>query len=57
LVSEPAITLQQYLSKLYCTACHKYCLLTNPRCGRGVRQADKATDAYYASQAADSAEA
>jgi hypothetical protein len=47
---QPAVTLQQYLSKLYCTACHKHCLLTSPRCARGMRQADLATEEYYAGQ-------
>lgn len=45
--TESSITLQQYLSNLHCTACHKHCLLSQPRCGRGVRQADSATTEYY----------
>lgn len=45
--TEAEITLQQYLGNLVCTACHKHCLLSSPRCARGVRQADTATDEYY----------
>ncbi len=52
-----AVTLQEYLSKLYCTACPKHCLLTNPRCGRGVNQAEQATEEYYGSQEAADGEA
>jgi hypothetical protein len=39
-------TLQKYLSSLRCTACSKHCLLTNPRCGKGKTQAQKATAVY-----------
>lgn len=45
--TEAEITLQQYLGNLVCTACHKHCLLSSPRCARGVRQADTASDDYY----------
>ena len=45
--TEAEITLAQYLGNLVCTACHKHCLLSSPRCARGVRQADTATDEYY----------
>lgn len=41
-----AITLDDYLSNLFCTACHKQCPLTNPRCGKGDRQAQNATIKY-----------
>ncbi len=44
------VTLQEYLSKLYCTACPKHCLLTRPQCARGVQQAKTATAEYNASQ-------
>ena len=45
--TEAEISLQQYLGNLVCTACHKHCLLSSPRCARGVRQADTATNEYY----------
>jgi hypothetical protein len=44
--TEEPITLQQYLSRLTCTACHKHCLLSSPRCARGVRQTERATIEY-----------
>lgn len=31
-------TIEDYLSKLICTACGRHCLLTNPECGRGRRE-------------------
>lgn len=45
--AEPEVTLLQYLSSLTCTACRKHCLLSSPRCARGVRQADAAETYYY----------
>ena len=39
-------TLEEYLSKLFCTACHKRCPLTNPRCGHGEQQAEEAAQEY-----------
>lgn len=44
-----SLTLEDYLSKLYCTACPKHCPLSSPRCGRGEQQALKAEQAYYQS--------
>lgn len=41
------ISLEEYLGSLHCTACPKHCLLSNPRCGRGEVQAEKATEQYY----------
>lgn len=46
-------TLQQFLGKLYCTACGKHCPLTSPRCARGQSQAQKATADYNATLAFD----
>ena len=44
---EPDIpTLEQYLSKLFCTACGRRCLLTNPACGRGREQQENAVQEY-----------
>ncbi len=45
----PEVTLDDYLSKLFCTGCHDRCPLTNPRCGKGVRRAEQATQEYYQS--------
>jgi len=39
-------TLQDYLGKLYCTGCHRRCLLTNPHCAKGQAQAQSATIEY-----------
>lgn len=44
--TETAVSLQEYLSKLRCTACHRHCLLSNPRCGKGTRQAQAAEETY-----------
>ncbi len=41
------ISLEEYLGSLHCTACPKHCLLSNPRCGKGEVQAEKATEKYY----------
>lgn len=46
--TEPEISLEEYLSKIVCTACPKRCLLSNPRCGRGERQAQEAAQDYTA---------
>lgn len=45
--TESVITLQQFLSSLTCTACRKHCLLSSPRCAKGVRQAESAETDYY----------
>ena len=46
--SQEQVTLQEFLSKLYCTACHRRCPLTSPQCSTGVRQAEEQTAVYYA---------
>ncbi len=40
-------TLEEYLSGLNCTACHRHCPLSSPQCGRGEQQAAEAETAYY----------
>ncbi|MDY4079156.1 MAG: hypothetical protein SOY42_10305 [Clostridium sp.] len=40
------ISLQDYLSKLNCNGCGKHCPLSNPRCNKGVMQAEQATEEY-----------
>lgn len=42
------VTLQEFLSKLYCTGCGRHCPLTNPRCQTGVEQAKEQTAVYNA---------
>jgi len=44
--ADPEISLEDYLGKLFCTACPKHCPLSNPRCGRGEAQAEQATAEY-----------
>ena len=44
--SEPAITITDYLSSLFCTGCSKHCPLTNPQCSRGDIQVKQATQEY-----------
>ncbi len=39
-------TLQQFLSRLTCTACHRHCPLSAPKCGKGETQAQAATATY-----------
>lgn len=41
------ITLDEYLSNLYCTACSRHCPLSSPQCSKGVVQAKEATTEYY----------
>ena len=41
------VTLQEYLSKLFCTGCSKHCPLTAPQCRKGNIQADQAEIKYY----------
>lgn len=48
-------SLEEFLSGLTCTACHKNCSLLNPQCGRGRQQQQEAT-AEYESMSADTAE-
>lgn len=38
--------LSDYLSKLTCTGCGRQCLLSNPKCNKGARQAEEATEEY-----------
>lgn len=40
------ITLQEFLSKLYCTGCHKHCPLSNPQCRRSAQQIEEQTAIY-----------
>ena len=51
-----AAGLEDYLSGLICTACHKHCLLTSPQCFRGEEQAAEAETQYYAQLAAAEAD-
>ena len=44
--TEPIPTLEEYLSKLRCTACGRRCLLTNPACGRGRTKQQSAIEEY-----------
>lgn len=37
--TEATPTLAEFLSNFTCTACGKHCLLSNPRCAKGIRQA------------------
>lgn len=41
-----AVTLDDYLGKLYCTACGKHCPLSSPRCGRSAAKIEQATVEY-----------
>lgn len=41
------LTLHDYLSDLFCTACHRHCSLLSPACARGVTKAEKAETEYY----------
>lgn len=43
------VSMEEYLGSLHCTACHRNCLLTNPQCGRGEKQAEEATAEYESS--------
>jgi hypothetical protein len=46
LSSRSVPTLQEYLSKLYCTGCSKRCPLTALRCSRGTRYKNAAVAQY-----------
>lgn len=39
-------SLNDYLGTLFCTACSKHCSLLYPQCGKGVRQAEFASQQY-----------
>lgn len=45
--TEAVPTLQEYLSSFTCTLCHRHCLLSNPRCAKGVRQQSEYEQKYY----------
>ena len=44
---EETLSLDDYLSTLYCNGCHKHCSLLTPQCGKGENQASQATAEYY----------
>lgn len=50
-VAPNAPSLQEYLSKLYCTGCSKHCPLSAPSCGTGAAQAREAQKDYEATYA------
>lgn len=39
-------SLEDYLSTLFCSGCHRHCSLISPRCGKGVEQAEQAKEEY-----------
>lgn len=47
-------SLEEYLSKLYCSGCHNRCPLTNLRCSRGNSYKQEATKEYQQSQSSSS---
>jgi len=46
-------SLEDYLSKLYCTGCGRHCSLLAPQCSTGVRQAAIAEQEYYNNNSSD----
>ena len=44
---EEAVSLEEYLSSLFCNQCGRHCSLLSPRCGRGVEQASAAEAEFY----------
>ena len=44
---EESVSLDEYLSGLFCNQCGKHCSLISPRCGRGMEQASIAEAEYY----------
>lgn len=40
-------SLEEYLSGLNCTGCHRHCPLSSPQCGIGDQQAAEAETSYY----------
>lgn len=44
--SSAAVSLNTFLSKLYCTGCHKHCPLSSPQCITGEQQAQVYTQQY-----------
>ncbi len=55
--AQAEVTLEDYMSGLFCTGCGKHCPLTNPRCGRGEQQAQQAENEYYAQYPSETAAA
>lgn len=47
-------SLEEYLSKLYCSGCHNRCPLTNLRCSRGNSYKQQAVEEYQQSQSSSS---
>ncbi len=45
-LTTPPVTLQEYLSKLYCNGCGRHCPLSNPRCRRSQQYIEQATTDY-----------
>lgn len=46
--AEPSETLEEYLSKLFCTGCHNHCPLSAPLCTKSAEQIEQATEDYNA---------
>ena len=44
---EEEVSLEEYLSGLFCNQCGRHCSLLSPRCGRGVEQASAAEAEFY----------
>ncbi len=40
-------SLEAFLGNMHCTACSKYCLLTNLRCNKGIPELSAAKELYY----------
>ncbi len=40
------VTLEDFLSKMFCTACPKHCSLLSPRCGKSQADIQQATEQY-----------
>ncbi len=47
-----SVSLEDYLSKLYCNGCSRHCPLSAPQCGVGQEQAVEATNVFYENGAA-----
>lgn len=39
-------TIEEYLSKLFCTGCGRHCPLTNPACGKGMSRQTQEIQKY-----------
>lgn len=44
--AQDQVTLAQFLSNFTCTACHRHCPLSSPRCGRAQPQIQEQTQVY-----------